>query len=73
MPHEINILVGSSEVTKRGIEGAHRTPFNAPGQREDLASGPVVAMPELESEQIVSVLGQITEQVELLIKMPSGR
>lgn len=72
MPHEIDILVGGPEMAEGRIESAHRASFNAPGQRQDLA-GPAVAMPEFESEQIVAVLGQITEEVKLLIEMPDRR
>ena len=52
MPHEIDILVGRTEVAKSGIEGTHRTPFYAPGERQDLAFASVVAMTEFESEQV---------------------
>ena len=41
-------------------------------RRQDLAGGPVVAVPELESEQVVSILGQVAEQVELLIERPAA-
>ncbi len=73
MPHELDVLVRGSEVAKGRVEGAHGSPFNAPGQRQDLAGGPVVPVPELEPEQVVSILSQIAEQVELLIEVPSGR
>lgn len=61
MPHEIDILVGRSEVAKSGIEGTHGTPFDTPGERQDPAFASIVIMAEFESEKVVSILGQIAE------------
>ena len=49
---ELDVLVCGTEVAKGRVEGAHRSPFNAPGQRQGLTACPVMAVPELEPEQV---------------------
>src|ERR1700722_4073281 len=70
MSHEVDVLVGGSEMAERCVKGANGTSLDAPGQRQDLAARPVVAMPELQSEQLASILSQVAEQVKLLLEGP---